>query len=222
MAQRTTIENIVWSCTPIKEVRPISLNLMGINFAMPPTVPRNLYIKQAMAQIAMALAPLISIMKLAGVVKVIIDMLEATLTLNVAKMSEAFQKIIDIIGDVLAMIPQTSVPKFIFDLLSLFVMLLDVLIEEIEAIIAIEVAIDNAGNAYNAAQIQCARDNLVIIKAQKMQEVGNFLLILEPINVLLGLIGMDEIGASCGDSFDGLLAVLTTLRTTIATIVGEI
>jgi len=220
MTQRTTIEDIIWSCTPIKDLTPISLNFMGVNFAMPPTVPRNLYIKQAMAQIAMALAPIISIMKLAGVIKIIVDMLEATLTLNVAKMTEAFQKIIDVIGDIMGMIPQTSVPKFIFDLLKLFVMLLDVLIEEIEAIVDIEVAIDNAGNAYNAVQIQCARDNLVVIKAQKMQEVEGFLLLLQPINVLLGLIGMDELGADSGGSFDGLLTVLSTLRATIATIVG--
>ncbi len=220
-AQRTTIEPIPWTCTPIPDVSPVSLNLMGVNIALPPTVPRNQYIKQCVANVALVLAPLISIMKLAGIIKAIIDMLRSVKTLNIPDMIEAFKKIIDIVGDVMAMIPAASVPKFIYDLLSLYVQLLDVLIEEIQAIADYENELDSATNPYNAAEILCARQNLATIKAQKLSEVEQFMLILAPINILLGLIGMDEIGADSGGSFDGLLTVLGVLRETIATIIGQ-
>ena len=219
--QRTKIEAIVWTCTPIKDLTPVSLNLMGVNIALPPTVPHNQYVKQSVAQLALALAPLISIMKLAGMISAIIDMLKSVITLNPPKMIEAFKKIIEIISDITGMIPATAIPKFIFDLLRLYVQLLDVLIEEVGAIVTYEDALNHAANPYNSAQILCALTNVATMKSQMLSEVQQFLLILEPINVLLGLIGMDEISVDSGGTFDGLLAMLRVLRNTISAIVGS-
>lgn len=217
--QRTTMEEIAYQCVRFQGYEPQSLMLMGINISIPPTVPRNQYIKQLIGQVTVALAPIISIMRLANVVKAIFDMLKATLTLDIPTMTEAFKAIVEIIGDVLGMIPQTSVPKFIWDLLKLFVQLIDVLTEEIQAIVDFEDSL--VVNDYNAEVVACQQEALAEIKLQKTREVSAFLLILEPINIMLGLIGQDEIAVPEVDSFDKLLEVLSVLRDTLSALLGD-
>lgn len=217
---RTVLETIVFTCFRVKSYDPIDLQLGLANVSIPAIQTKGAYFKQLFALISVALGPLISIFKLAGLVSAMVDMLKASLTLDAAKMAEAFEQVVKLIAAVLGLVPQTAIPKFIYDLLRLFVQLLDVLIDELTAITEWEQMF--VPNPYNSEVLECLEENLTTIKAQKMKEIGSFLLILNPINDMMKLIGLDEIASPEMDNFDDAITALTRLKQTLQVITGDI
>jgi len=220
MARRTVIEDIPESCIVPQTYDAQKLQICLASFSYPDIERRGAYMKKFMGTLMAALSPIVSILSIAKTIGDIFEVLKATATLDPVKIFEALANVIKDMVDILRMVPMTAIPVFIFDLLRLFVELLEVLEGEIQAIVDMEASI--VRNQYNNETVECILQQLGAIKEQKVKEFGSLLLILEPINVLLKMIGMNEIGAPGGSSFESLLPVISGLRLVLSKIVGDI
>ncbi len=218
MTHRTTWDTVPAACVRVPSPVSLAFSLLGVTVAPPSYEQRAKYIKQTFALLSIALAPVVGILKLASMISAIIDMLKAVVTLDVASMIEALEKIMKGIGAILALIPQTSVPIFILAFLQAFALLLDVIVDDLDALDAWENSI--TPNAYNADAILCLQQNLTTIKAAKMAEIQSFLLILGPINVMFGLIGMNEIGITGAADLTAMRVTLRRLRDVLMVLSG--
>ena len=220
MTRRTIIETIPEKCLLPLLYDAQKLQICLASFSYPAIERRGAYMKKFMGTLMAALSPVVSILSIAKTIGDIFEVLKATATLNPVKIFEALQNVIKDMIDIMRMLPPTAIPVFIFDLLRLFVALLEVLEGEVQAIVDMEASI--VRNQYNNETVECVLQQLGTMKEMKVKEFGSLLLILEPINVLLKMIGMDEIGAPEGSSFESLLEVISGLRLVLSKIAGDI
>jgi hypothetical protein len=218
VARRTVIETIPESCVLPRLYDAVQMQLCLASISLPAIEKKNKYFKQFLGIFASALSPVISILSLAKAIGDIFDVLEAVVTLNPVEIVEALQAVIEDLVDIMRMIPMTAVPVFIYDLLRLFVQLLDVLEDEIDGIVAFEGSIES--NAYNSETLQCVMEQLGAVKEMKLREFESFLLLFAPINVLLKLMGQDEISVSGTPNFDNLKDVIGTVKAILNKVIG--
>jgi len=175
----------------------------------------------------MPLTPLFDLIDVALAVKKVLDKLKS---LDVPGTIRAFPDFVSAVDKLLALIPQTSIPRMLLSTIDVLLAVLNVLRLDFEAIGKVQVPIDTGnaraaalGSADLAATLMCSQSQLnarLVLLQARAQPLNRLLGVL---NALSGIAGAPELptlslsgnAQACIDTIDSVTAALRTVRSVI-------
>ena len=185
-----------------------------------------------LAQANTALAPLNPLFTMIELLIILKDVLEAVATLNPFSIIAALEKFVVKLLKLRAFIPQLAIPRIVRGLVTVMIVFLGGLRDELNALIRVELGIANAKSAANAlgdldllASIECAEINLAASISLQSANAEPLNRLMNIVSVFCQIVGLPQLpqltispGGSAGDAIapiDGLIAKLTAVRDAI-------
>ncbi len=191
-------------------------------------------VRQLMAQMSAAMAPLQPFFNILDVVIAIFDTIKALATLNPVKIAEALPTLAEAIAGILKLIPQVSLIATVAGLLDILILFMQGLKAEyqfqlsyIEKIVRSETLLGSAGTSGLEDIIDCAQGNqdvLILTMNEGNKPIASIIAI---VNIFLGIIGLGkfkipDLGDATADTLqpaiDALcvtIDILTTIRSVV-------
>lgn len=165
----------------------------------------------------MPLQPFFNVLNVIKAIKKAIDAVPDLLT-DPTKLVQAIVELAKAFGALIALFPQVSVPILVKDILVVVSFALRAIAEELESFVAAEQAIADAATLAQStgldalvAEVSCAQDNFEIEMANLNASLGPLAQLLDIINTLLGLAGLEAIALDLTSSASPTEAIAAML-----------
>lgn len=171
----------------------------------------------------MPLQPFFDVLNVIKAIKACIEAVPGLLT-DPKKLLEAIVDLLKAFSKLVALFPQVSVPKLVKDILSVVAFFLRALAEELEAFVSQAQRIAEAATLAEdtglpdlLAEVSCAQDSFSIEMENLNAALGPIAQLLDVVNLLLDLAGLDPIVVDLSGSDDPgqAIQVLNTIATAL-------